>query len=128
MAAQKFENEEFRTAFENFKAKTFALTVPLRIVALRGSIPPSWIKDFIQVQGRRLKLTCEFRANLESIFSDLSSAVKKGSLDNKSAMTADIVSIGDSWLSSAIAGALIEPIQHVEEQDWFKSLGGKWKE
>ncbi|KAH7687149.1 Bacterial periplasmic spermidine/putrescine-binding protein [Dioscorea alata] len=127
LAAQKFENEEFKTAFENFKAKTYALTVPLRIVALRGSIPPSWIKDFIQLQGRRLKLTCEFRANLESIFSDLSAAVKKGSLDNKSAMSADIVSIGDSWLSSAITGSLIEPIQHVEEQDWFKSLGGKWK-
>lgn len=79
------------------------------------------------MQGRRLKFTCEFRANLESIFSDLSAAVKKGSLDNKSAMSADIVSIGDSWLSSAITGALIEPIQHVEEQDWFKSLGGKWK-
>lgn len=44
LAAQKFENEEFKTAFENFKAKTYALTVPLRIVALRGSMPSSWIK------------------------------------------------------------------------------------
>ena len=30
--------------FENWKLKTFALSVPLRIVALRGSVPPSWIK------------------------------------------------------------------------------------
>lgn len=38
------EDEEFRAAFERWKSKTYALTVPLKIVALRGSIPPSWIK------------------------------------------------------------------------------------
>ncbi|KAJ0970936.1 hypothetical protein J5N97_018895 [Dioscorea zingiberensis] len=127
LAAESSENQELRAAIENFKSKTYALTVPLRIVALQGSTPPSWIKDFIQSQGRRLKLTCEFRANLESIYSDLSSAAKKGSLEHKSAMAADLVSVGDSWLSSAVTGALIEPIQHVEEQDWFKGLSGKWK-
>lgn len=39
------EDKELNAAeFENWKLKTFALSVPLRIVALRGSVPPSWIK------------------------------------------------------------------------------------
>lgn len=42
--AERVEDEEFRAALESWKSKTYALTVPLRIVALRGSMPPSWIK------------------------------------------------------------------------------------
>lgn len=38
------DDEEMKAAFEKWKSKSFALTVPLRIVSLRGSIPPSWIK------------------------------------------------------------------------------------
>lgn len=38
------ENEELKAAFESYKSKTYALTVPLRIVALRNSVPPLWIK------------------------------------------------------------------------------------
>ena len=38
------ESEDLRKAFENWKSKTFFLTVPLRIVSLRGFVPPSWIK------------------------------------------------------------------------------------
>lgn len=38
------EDEELKAAFESYKSKTYALTVPLRIVALRNSVPPLWIK------------------------------------------------------------------------------------
>jgi len=38
------EDEEMKKAFEKWKSKTFSLTVPLRVVSLRGSVPPSWIK------------------------------------------------------------------------------------
>ncbi|KAI0499723.1 hypothetical protein KFK09_017931 [Dendrobium nobile] len=121
------EDEEFRASFEQWKSKTFALTVPLRIVALRSSVPPSWLKDFVQAQGRRLKMNTELRGSLESIYSELNLAFDKGFLDRKSAMSADLISLGDSWLSSAIQRGLIDPIPHVKEQDWFKSLGNKWK-
>ncbi|XP_072956207.1 uncharacterized protein [Typha angustifolia] len=126
-AAEGVEDEEWRKALENWKSKTYALTVPLRIVALRGSIPPSWIKDFSQVQGRRLKFSPEFRGSLDLIMSELSLASDKGLVLPKSAMAADIVSIGDSWLSYAICRGLIEPIKDVEEQDWFRYLSEKWK-
>lgn len=126
-AAETVEDKELRAAFERWKSKTYALTVPLRIVALRGSIPPSWIKDFVQVQGRRMKLLTEFRGSLENIFSDLSLTINKGHLEPKSVMAADVVTIGDSWLSLAISRGLIEPMKGVEEQDWFRSLNDKWK-
>lgn len=38
------EDEETKAAFEKLKSRTYALTVPLRIIALRNSVPPLWIK------------------------------------------------------------------------------------
>lgn len=74
-----------------------------------------------------MKLITEFRGGLESIFSDLSSSLEKGSLQPKSVMAADIVSVGDSWLSYAINGGLIEPMKDIDQEDWFNILGNKWK-
>ncbi|KAF9610577.1 hypothetical protein IFM89_023371 [Coptis chinensis] len=42
-------------------------------------------------------------------------------------MAADIVTVGNSWLSSIIKQGIIEPIRDVELQDWFKGLSEKWK-
>ncbi|KAI9083837.1 hypothetical protein K1719_034095 [Acacia pycnantha] len=118
---------DLEAAFNAWKSKTYALTVPLKIVAVRGSVPPSWIKDFIKSQGRRLKFNVKYNTSLESIFSDLSIPFTKGNIGPASALAADIVSIGDSWLKFAINKALIEPIRDVEDQDWFKGLDEKWK-
>ncbi|MED6151849.1 hypothetical protein PIB30_117015 [Stylosanthes scabra] len=122
------ENVELEAAFNTWKSKTFALTVPLKLVALRASLPPSWIKDFINSQGKRLKFSVKYHASLDSIFSDLSIPFTKGNLRPASSLAADIVGIGDSWLKFAIKKAIIEPIRDVEDQDWFKGLDEKWKE
>ncbi|KAK1307301.1 hypothetical protein QJS10_CPA10g01294 [Acorus calamus] len=127
LGSDAFEDNDVKTAFESWKSKTYALTVPLRIVSLRGSVPPSWIKDFAQAQGKRVKLNFDLRGSLESIFSDLSSASSKQTVDPKSVMAADLVTIGDSWLSSVISGGLVEPVEDAEGQDWFNSLSDKWK-
>lgn len=37
-------DEDTKARFETWKSKTYALTVPLRIVALNGSLPAVWIK------------------------------------------------------------------------------------
>ncbi|KAL1288686.1 hypothetical protein HN51_057176 [Arachis hypogaea] len=121
------ENVELEAAFNTWKSKTFALTVPLKVVALRGSLPPSWIKDFINSQGKRLKFNVKYHASLDGIFSELSIPFTKGNLGPASALAADIVGIGDSWLKFAIKKAIIEPIRDVEDQDWFKGLDEKWK-
>ncbi|KAL4564973.1 hypothetical protein LXL04_029052 [Taraxacum kok-saghyz] len=120
----EYENEEMKAAFESYKSKTYSLTVPLRIVALRNSVPPLWIKSFIQSQGKRVKFRLEFRGTLEDIFSELSTKIGKGKLTSKSA---DVVSLGDTWINFAISKKLIEPIQGVDDQEWFHSLSDKWK-
>ncbi|KAK3038210.1 hypothetical protein RJ639_029650 [Escallonia herrerae] len=168
--AGSLENGELRAAFEHWKSKTYALTVPLRIVALRSSVPPLWIKmaagfpvlrveivrygfglkerecgaaeetvvqvevegvtvwaSFVQSQGRRVKLRLESRGSLEDIFSELSTAFARSDVAPKSAVAADLVTIGDSWLNFSITKALIEPIQGVEDQDWFHGLSDQWK-
>lgn len=38
------EEAKLEADFEAYKAKVYSLTVPLKLVALRGSVPPSWIK------------------------------------------------------------------------------------
>ncbi|XP_059444182.1 uncharacterized protein LOC132176077 isoform X3 [Corylus avellana] len=122
------DQSELRAAFDAWKSKTYALTVPLKIVALRGSVPPSWIKDFIQSQGKRLKFSLKYNASLEGIFSDLSMPSRKGRVSPSSTMAADIVSVGDSWLNLAISKSIIEPIQGADDQEWFKALSDKWKD
>ncbi|KAJ0110953.1 hypothetical protein Patl1_02594 [Pistacia atlantica] len=124
---EDIEDEEIKAAFENWKSKTYALTVPLRIVSLQGSLPQSWVKDFMKAQGKRLKLQANFCGSLEDIFNNLSMPFSKVKVKSKSFMAADIVGIGDSWLSFAIKKVLIEPIPGLEEQDWFRSLSDKWK-
>ncbi|XP_050385614.1 uncharacterized protein LOC126802107 isoform X2 [Argentina anserina] len=113
--------------FAAWKSKTYALTVPLTVAALRGSVPPSWIKDFMQSQGKRSKLQLKSHASLEGIFSELSMALSRGNVRPSSVAAADLVSIGDSWLGHAINKVLIEPIQGVEDQDWYKGLSDRWK-
>lgn len=44
VVTEGFEDGELKDAFEKWKSKSYALTVPLTIVALQGSIPPAWIK------------------------------------------------------------------------------------
>lgn len=84
-------------------------------------------QDFIQSQGRRVKLRLELRGSLNNIFSDLSKSFTEGNIGPKSAVAADIVSVGDSWLSLAIRKGLIVALQGVEDHDWFRGLDDKWK-
>ncbi|KAG8066122.1 hypothetical protein GUJ93_ZPchr0004g39856 [Zizania palustris] len=126
--AAEDDDDEWRVALQQWKSKSYALSVPLRVVALRGSFPPSWIKDFVEVQGKRLKLNPEFRTSLDALFSEMSQCLDKGRIHPKSAMASDVVSVGDSWLGYAIHKGLVEPVKNAEEQDWFLSLSDRWKE
>ncbi|XP_062120607.1 uncharacterized protein LOC133834853 [Humulus lupulus] len=121
------EDKKLEEAFKTWKSKTYALTVPLKIVALRGSVPPSWIKEFVQAQGKRIKFQLKFHGSLEGIFSNLSTIFDNGNVGSSSVVAADMVSVGDSWLNYAIKKSLIEPLEGVEDEDWFKGLSTQWK-
>lgn len=41
---ENLEDKRLEAAFKAWKSKTYALTVPLKVVALRGSVPPAWVK------------------------------------------------------------------------------------
>ncbi|KAI4341991.1 hypothetical protein MLD38_026655 [Melastoma candidum] len=120
------EDRKLEEAFEQWKSKSYALTVPLTVVSLRGSVPPSWIKDFLASQGKRVRLQFKLNDSLEDIVSNLSIAFSKGNVKSTSPAAADVVSIGDSWLPYAIKNGLVEPIDG-EEEEWFCQLSDKWK-
>ncbi|KAL0372006.1 UNVERIFIED_CONTAM: Spermidine/putrescine-binding periplasmic protein 1 [Sesamum calycinum] len=115
---ENIEDEDMKGAFERWKSKTYALTVPLRIVAL---------KEFLKSQGKRVRFHPEFRRSLRDIFHELSNPFNKGKINRKSAVAADLVTLGDSWLNFAIGKGLIEPMTRAEDQDWFQDLSDKWK-
>ncbi|OIS97507.1 PREDICTED: uncharacterized protein LOC109232944 [Nicotiana attenuata] len=121
------DDEELQAAFEKWKSKTYALTVPLRVVSLSNSFPPVWLKDFLRSQGKRVRLRSEFRQSLQDIFHELCMPNQKGKVNPKSALAADVVTLGDTWLSYAIEKRLIEPMHGLEDQDWFENLSDKWK-
>lgn len=122
------EDEEMKAEFERWKSKTYALTVPLGIVALCNSFPPAWFKNFMQSQGKRVRLRQEFRQSLQDIFLELQRPCNKKATNSKSAVSADLVTIADSWLNIVIKEGLIEPMKGVEEEVWFRNLSDKWKE
>ncbi|GAB2230238.1 hypothetical protein Droror1_Dr00014496 [Drosera rotundifolia] len=121
------DNKDLDEAFEKWESKTFALTVPLSVVALRDSVPPSWIKDFVQSQGNRLKFRLEVRADLAGIHNDLVESIKHDKINQRSTVNADLITVGDSWLNYAIKYSIIERIKITEKEDWFKALPQAWK-
>eukprot|EP00850_Spirogloea_muscicola_P016639 SM000136S00185 [mRNA] locus=s136:236230:239644:- [translate_table: standard] len=107
--------------------KPYALTVPLNIVALRGSIPPVWLKEFAKAQSKRAKISVDFKGELEPIATDLATAARTGKLKKKSAMAADLVTLGDSWLACAISAGLVVPMEDAETSRWLKQLHPVWQ-
>ncbi|KAH9753730.1 Receptor-like protein 15 [Citrus sinensis] len=121
------EDEKLNQEFENWKSKTYALTLPVRVVSLQNSVPQSWVKDFMRSQGKRLKFQMNLCASIDGIVNNLSVPFNKVKAKSASYMAADLVSVGDSWLSFAIKKRSIEPIAGAEGQDWFKCFSHKRK-
>jgi len=65
-------------------------------------MPQSWVKDFMRSQGNRLKFQMNLCASIDGIFNNLSVPFNKVKANSASYMAADLVSVGDSWLSFAI--------------------------
>lgn len=61
VALNEDEERRLEADFEAYKAKLYSLTVPLKVVALRGSVPPSWIKVCVSVSLRSTVLSSSRR-------------------------------------------------------------------
>lgn len=85
------------------------------------------LKNFMQSQGKRVRLRQEFRQSLQDIFLELRRPSNEKATNSKSAVSADLVTLGDSWLNIVIKEGLIEPMKGVEEEVWFRNLSDKWK-
>lgn len=85
------------------------------------------MQEFLRSQGKRVRFRPEFRRSVRDIFHELSDPFTKGKINPKCAVSADLVTLGDSWLNFAIGKGLVEPMIGAEEQDWFQDLSDKWK-
>ncbi|CAI9103432.1 OLC1v1001907C3 [Oldenlandia corymbosa var. corymbosa] len=120
--------DDMSEAFEKWKSKINNLVVPLRIVVPHNSVPHVWFKDLIKSQGKGMRFRCESRRCLNDIFFELQAPVEKGTARPQSALAAaDVVSLSEYLISPAIKEGLIEPIEGVEQQDWFHDLPEEWK-
>eukprot|EP00898_Chlorokybus_atmophyticus_P008884 jgi/Chlat1/8998/Chrsp94S08337 len=104
----------------------YSFKVPLRIVALRGSLPPTWQSDFKATQGPGADVTVAAREQLSDIFNELTQAKEKKQKGKgkKSAAAADAVTLGDAWLPSAIQRGVIAPIANAQQSYWWRRTAG----
>lgn len=78
-------------------------------------------------QGKNAKLSAEFKGSLSDILAELAVSMENSQITPKSAMAADLVTVGDSWLATAVQGGLLDPIRNAEQFDWFNRLHPKWQ-
>ncbi|CAI5489275.1 unnamed protein product [Closterium sp. Naga37s-1] len=65
------EEAEMGRAYSRWVEKPASLSVPLRVVALRGTVASMWRKDFLLSQSGLAKLTVDVRPSHAAIASDL---------------------------------------------------------
>eukprot|EP00899_Mesostigma_viride_P009489 jgi/Mesvir1/18541/Mv05082-RA.1 len=127
------------------------LEVPLRVVALRNSLPSSWALDFrrtqcqwaphlkliwaanfAEVQGKGTQFKLGVRPQLSNIYEELEKAARQsaanpsGKIPTDWAAFSDAVTLGDAWLGAAISHRLIQPVPGALESRWWRQLSPRW--
>jgi len=101
------------------------LSIPLRLVSLRGSVPAEAVAGFKAALGKRGGgVVLQPKPQLETIFTELSTPEKGGP---KSAATADGVSLGDEWLAAAVSRGLVAPLPGAAAAAWWGRLHPSWR-
>lgn len=108
-----------------------------KVLLLRGSIPPQLLSDFRKTLSDRTQLDFEPQSQLSKLFSLLEnwqqqqeneSKEAKGlvALVNRTEMSADLVTLSDYRLASAIKQKLIQPLDTTKLNNWDK-LPSSWQ-
>lgn len=93
----------------------------LRVNALRGSLPQSWITDFSAAMEGYGYVAVSQKPLLRDIIADLRGTKKSPPT------TVDCITLGDTWLSTAIQEGLIRPIDDAEQHRWWHRLSPIWR-
>ncbi len=116
-------------------------TEGLRVLFLKDSIPPQLLKDFRQHLAKKTTLSFAPREQLAELFALLerwhhestalpSDTPSGGSLPRPSrspaADQADLVTLGDSWLTAAIQQGLVQPLD-LEQLSGWAQLPPEWQ-
>jgi putative spermidine/putrescine transport system substrate-binding protein len=109
----------------------------LKVFLLEGSIPPRLLKDFrdtiekeiIQFKSEtNLKNLLKLLENWQNKPTDTSpTSVPIPFIQPSRRSIGDLVTLGDTWLTAAIAGGLIEPLDPAEFSRW-PELPPRWRE
>ena len=99
-------------------ALAYEFTVPLRVTALRSSVPTSWLPSFRKTQGKGARLHFSQRAQLAELFAELRKVGGEA---------ADALTLGDAWLGPAVAAGLLAPIPRAEGARWRSRLPAGWE-
>eukprot|EP00899_Mesostigma_viride_P003065 jgi/Mesvir1/1275/Mv16251-RA.1 len=111
---------------------SYMLEVPLRVVALRNSLPSSWALDFRRTQGKGTQFKLGVRPQLSNIYEELEKAARQsaanpsGKIPTDWAAFSDAVTLGDAWLGAAISHRLIQPVPGALESRWWRQLSPRW--
>ena len=101
----------------------------LKVLLIQGSIPPQLLSDFHKTLTKGTKLNFEPKAQLSKIFSLLENWQQQNqnqqsntilNLLARTETTADLVTLGDYYLTNAIAQGLIKPLDTAKLRNWDK--------
>ena len=98
----------------------------MRVTALRGSVPVSWVQEFSTAMEGYGIVAMTQKPQVLDIWHDLKGEIekekgKKGRRKKKEPKptTVDAVTLGDAWLGAAIAQGLIQPIPDAKEHRYW---------
>lgn len=110
----------------------------LRVRLLKNSVPPQLIGEFQQQLNSPVTLKFDPEIKIKALFESLQGWKQQGKkedlipisipyLHKKLPPIADLVTLGDFWLESAITQKLIEPLDLSQLAGW-KQLPARWRE
>lgn len=106
--------------YEGERRNAYAFDAPLRVTALRQSVPQSASGEFVKTQTKRVKFSMTMCASVAEVYSNLAKNGKK-------TRGADCATLGDEWLAPAIVNGLIRPVPNAESSLWYRSLPPVWR-
>lgn len=110
----------------------------LRVIFLQGSIPPQLIGQFRRQLTANPSLSFQIEPQLQDLFERLTTWQQQAQgkptpsswlpLLNRPSTAANLVTLGDAWLATAISQQLIQPLTSLAELKGWQQLPPRWQQ